>query len=372
MDDRYRATLTSPSKLARMQDGSRRDVGGTTSPLSDSMSQMEVDETETKQEEPVMTLNQIFYEVENVSNTVEVILRGKIHTIDIPKFLKDLDEIYDYFHRRSKTDFEEVISTNSNKYLEIGVKLQNKIRNLSSNNLQYLEIRTTIRAICCWIFLYFGELSAKSYLIILKVLAKCGYDFHHHLAEQSALSSDLYNSKKKFLCRALVCYDTQLQLFESADDLQVYHRLPPLEIQDVRMAVFRSIVGSMKILFEVGGHPDWEEGEENPAARRVKLMDELHRRLILARSMVSSLHLRYRICLVELLFEIIRDRLSQEGGEMSDAINYYTTALDILEIPNDRVHDSEDREEDASLYRRKIDLEMRAYLALCFIHTEIG
>lgn len=354
--------LALPVKATRKQERSRVEAD---TALTDATSQMDVEDCNNSTSK-LDNLNQIFYEVENISNTIEVILRGKIHTIDVPKFLTGLDQIYDYFHERCKADFKEVNGTNKNKYLEIGVKLQNKIRNLNANNLQYLEIRTVIRAICCWIFLYFGELNPKSYLIILKVLAKCGYDFHHHLAESS--SSELFNTKEKMIYRALVCYDTQLKLFEGADDLQVYHRLPPLEIQEIRMAVFRSIVGSMKILFDLGGHPDWIENEE--VGRKERLMSELHRLMQLARTLVPSLHLRYRICLVELLFEITRENLSHEQGVAHEAISYYTSALDILEIPNDRIHESEDREEEASLNRRKLDLESRAYLGLSFIHAE--
>ena len=135
-------------------------------------------------------------------------------------------------------------TTNKTKYLEIGVKPHNKSPNLLSDN--YLEIRTLIRAICAWIFIHFGDRTSKVYLIIVKLFAKTGYDFHYHILQgkredegRASAAEEKRDRKLKMWSRAFDCYGVAITLFETSKELEIYHRLPPLQVQEIRMAVFR-------------------------------------------------------------------------------------------------------------------------------------
>jgi hypothetical protein len=286
----------------------------------------------------LIQLTEVLQDIEVIIQMVETILRGKTNSVDLDQLLTLSDKAYEYFSDPMEL---EGISSNINdasrtKYLEIGVKLHNKARNLGQSQV---AIRSNLKAACGWMFAAFGEKSAKVFMIVLKLLAKCGEDFRKFVGKND---------------RALACFETAISLWSNVERLELRDRLPPVDIQDMRIAVFRSHLGKGKILMN-----------------QTASLKDVKGTLTSAFEMVPSLHLRYRISFVELIMDLITKHFKSEP-KMSEAINFYSMNLDVLEIPNDKFDENDEVNEQDELIQRKMELSIRSYLSLAFIHADNG
>jgi hypothetical protein len=312
-------------------------------------------------------LSVIEKDIETIIGMVETILRGKTSSVNMQDLLCLSFKCYDFFSS-TDADASNLSPSIKTKFLEHGVKLYNKIRNLTAI---HLEIRSNLKATCAWIFGSFGESSSKVFSICLKLLAKCGEDFSKISKESPSVSPEAYNQK------ALRCYSAALSLWNHSEEIELYNQLPPLEVSEIRLSIFRCLLGRIRLVGTT------TKDEQHP-------LKELKKDISKAAEMIPTFHLRYRLSLVELIYDIISpqngrfftsDLASSESSSSTfslnqDVISYYTLCLDILEIPNDpKVTEGKTDDfpvaEERLLYNRKVDLSVRAYLSLAFLYAEM-
>ena len=287
----------------------------------------------------VILVQETFNDVEDVIQSIETILRGKSQLVDIEQLLTKSGSIYQFFANAENCEkLGSEFAESKIKFLESAVKLHNKCRNLGNN---YAEIRSNLKAACAWIFAALGEKSARVFVIVFKLLAKSGDDYYKLVGQGE---------------HALQCYETALSLWSNVGKLDIADRLTPIDLQDMKIAVFACMIGEARIQFSYS-----------------KKIKEIKMIIAGAVEIVHFLTLSYRIRLCEVILEIITTAITDKES-ISEVLSLYTTCLDILEmrVPKSSLKKEDQGISEEALNIRKFELVMRCYLSLAFVHSESG
>ena len=317
-------------------------------------------------------LLQIKSDIDTVLKKLEVFLRSSQSKAD-PQEIQELVgyayRIFDYFHNVVVNKKEEVRVDNNQDYVELAVKLHNKVRNMTVPSLSIAK--NLLRACAAWMFILFGDKTSKILSIIIKLLSKSGED----------------------LCRCeetkaygLHCFNACIILWKSSGDVNLYDQLPALDLQDTKFCVFKSLQGVIM--------------NSNIATMDISDIKQV---ASFGLELAESLDDRFQLSLVDTLFKI-GHQLTNQDNNKNDALYFLNLAINILRKPifiqilqeeDERYGDSSDGEgtivrggvgqvatdsgdidKDAersrtSLVRTYLDLRVRVYLALIYLYANM-
>lgn len=291
-------------------------------------------------------MDTIIPDIDKIMSKLELLLRGgqsKIQSNEIQELLILSNKIYLFFFNIVSKG-NEYNSNQKNQFLELAVKLHNKARNLTSQNLT--EIRTILKASCAWMFIIFGDKNSKILSTIIKLLTKCGEEFHlNH--KNNRCASECYNS---------VCI-----LWSNSNDIPIYNDLPPLELQEIKLAVFRSLIGKINI--------EINNDEKNFEIKKIK------QNFASILSLVSGLHIRYRLLIIDRLLKV-GHKCADLKMNLRDALHFITIALDLLDnVKIDELINCNDDNVVSSkvvdeFKEQIIEYKIKSFLMLVYIYSE--
>lgn len=296
-------------------------------------------------------LLQITADIDNVLKRLETLLRSsqsRASSHEVQELVGYARRIFEYFHDVVVNKREEVQVENSNDYVELAVKLHNKVRNLNAPILSIAK--NLLRASAAWMFILFGEKTSKILSIIIKLLSKSGEELCRQ-EDTKALGLD--------------CFNACIVLWKSSGDVPIYDQLPALELQDTKFCVFKSLQGVIMNSNVTKMH-----------ANDIKQVASF------GVDIAESLDDRFQLSLVDTLFKIGHQFADcQEDTHKNrkvDAIHFLNLAVSILRKPafQNMLHTDVDVDTSASdgkssLIRTYLDLRVRVYLALVYIYTDI-
>jgi hypothetical protein len=289
-------------------------------------------------------LLQVTGDIDRILKRLETLLRtsqSKATQQDVQELVGYAYRIFDYFHDVVVHKREQVQVDNSNDYVELAVKLHNKVRNL---NLPMLSIaKNLLRATAAWMFILFGEKTSKILSIIIKLLSKSGEELCRHEETKSY---------------GLNCFNACIVLWKTSGEVPTYDQLPALELQDTKFCVFKSLQGVII----------------NSNIAKMEIND-IKQVASFGLDIAESLDDRFQLSLVDTLFKIGHQLAS--GENKIDAIHFLNLGISILRKPifqnilHTDVVDHSSSEGHSSLVRTYLDLRVRVYLALVYIYTDI-
>lgn len=273
--------------------------------------------------------------VDIAGRQVETILRGgSISEAEQSQIIQKAHQTFSFLHQNLHSFHSE---NNRNYYLEIGVKLHNKCRNLVSPN--YVEIRALLRAISGLIILAFGDRTAKVFAICIKLLSKSGEEF---IRENESRAND--------------CFSICISLWNSAKEetLAIFEQLPPLEIQELKIYIAKCFVGKLTMLTK-----HFVDNEETTSI------------IMAALDIIQTLQLSYKFTIIEKLLGISNSYSQLSSKET--AINLMHLCLDTLQLhpPTNKPEQSDPSANNENEIEKYIELKMRCCLALSYLYSEL-
>lgn len=229
-------------------------------------------------------------------------------------------------------------------HLELAVKLHNKARNLVAAPLT--EVRTLLKATSAWMLTLYGGEKAKTYVAAIKILSKCGQEFsalHPAIAQQ--------------------CFLSTIDNWKKASSKSIQLDASPLELEDLKTAVFWSYVEVVRCRSYCSGVDDYEHTRKH-ISEAIEIMQTLPSRLkfTLAEEVMT---VAYRITEQESTYQLMM---------MDESTYYFKTVLHIIDsamLPDSNVEGISSSSSSSSIV--KIDMlkvKINAQLALSFIYME--
>lgn len=282
------------------------------------------------------------FKLEEILSRLEQVLRGHVKAGS-----KELNELYELslsaYNSVSCPSFSELISSSlpsvGSHLLEQGIKLHNKCRNLAANH--HIQIRSLLKATSAWIFHLTAGKNGKAYATVLKLLTKCGDDFYESC-----------NNPKN----ALECFNAVTILWNELNDEMKIDELPPLELQEIKVGVFRSITSRLKLLLD-----------QSP----FEMKEEMKKNISIAMELASFVPLRYRLLFVDILL-VVGSNAADLLDAKEDALQFFGMGISILDssIQADEANDHE-QEDNTVCLRTAYEMKLKAYLAMIFTLCEM-
>lgn len=270
----------------------------------------------------VTTMDQIIVKI-------EVMLRGgsmKLTDDDVDDLKHDAYDIYALFRKGHNMNLSEEYKR---QLLEISIKLHNKIRNLSNS---LIEIRAILKAACAWAFAALSEKHDKVSVIVIRLLRKAGEELTHI----------------KIMDKAFDCFIAATNLWKTVENAHYIDQLPPLEVQDLKLAIFFCHLQVLKLLSA-------EDGKTN----------EIKEHLQAAMNLSPYVSIKNRFNLAELMAGIA-SQLSMKNQFHSAAINLFDKCIDILDSKDLNLENNASAEVEMKL-KHVNTVKMRCYLSMSFI-----
>lgn len=278
--------------------------------------------------------NNIIETINRIISKSEIMLRGghsKMTEDEIESIKLDSYRLYDVFHNGSEImDLVNRISEETKRsFLEAFIKLHNKIRNLPSN---LMETRAVLKASCAWAFATLSEKHDKVSIIVIKLLRKAGEELVLiHIDD-----------------KALDCFAVAINLWRTIQNASYIDQLPPLEVQDLKLAIFSCHLQVLKLL-----------NLENGTTMEIK--DHLQS----AMELLPFVSIKNRLSLAELLADIA-SRLSTKKQFHSSSISIFDKCIEILDSKelqreNMSANDTEDK------WKHANTIKLRSYLSMAYI-----
>ncbi len=152
-------------------------------------------------------------------------VRGKQPELDNERLMKLGSEIFNW---ASSKDTAE-ISTQLNQpqredFASYGIKIHNKVRNLTGST--YSNFRGILKASAAWILVNFSKSNPVGVSTIVKLLSRSSQDL----------------KEGPFVAEALLCCEGAVDLWNRSSVATLEKSLPPVEFQDLRIAVFQGFI----------------------------------------------------------------------------------------------------------------------------------
>lgn len=274
--------------------------------------------------------------IDEILKQLEQVLRG--HQKSITSDSNDLHNasyfVYEYVSSSlAAPQLCEASIPLRSQIMDLSIKLHNKCRNITMN--QYLEIRTVLKASSAYIFSYLGGKSAKVHSTVLKLFSKCGEEF-----------SQLCNNERL----ADICFKEVEHLWKVIEENSLCEELPPIEVQEIRIGVFHSLVG--KIRMSMNKEPD---------------VKQLKQFIAPAMDLCRSIPLKHKLLFIDTLLHIGSAAADNEDTR-NEALSFYRTGIELLEQSDKNVNDNE---ENSMHLGTLIQLKAKAYLAMILTYCEM-
>ena len=173
--------------------------------------------------------------VSNAEKQIELIIRGgtvggqnqPIQT-ESRQLLTAMRELFDTLSspllQQEYTDTEDKTAR-----VNAAVRLHNKVRNLAP--VAHAELRAITKACAAWMLMLFNQPVPKSLCAVIKLLSRAGQ-------ETQPFSESI----------ALACCKAAINLWGRVSLQTLSQMMPPLEIQDIKIAVFQAFLDQADIL----------------------------------------------------------------------------------------------------------------------------
>jgi hypothetical protein len=284
----------------------------------------------------------LFDDAQKAIKRVENILRGqaKLTSTEVDVWT---EECYAFYYRASSKDsitqYEGMSASEKVKYLEIAIKLYNKVRNIPTGS--YAEVRTILKGACAWMFSLFAERTGKAFSVLLKTLSKCGMEF-------------LNTYGKPYL--ALECFDAVAKFWRNVEEIGMLNDLPNLELYFIKSCVFNCC------LYQVE-HLD-AQGDSK----------ELKATLSACMELAQSLSIRHKLILAD-KFIFLGQRSLTNVVHSERAVKLFVQARDLLDSPK-MLSAGEGMQEMTTMERSHVlqeitDCKVKVYLYLAFFYAEL-
>ena len=158
------------------------------------------------------------------------------------------------------------------------VKLHNKARTLAPSCLP--ELRAMLKAVSGWLLYNFHPHTPKAMLTVIKLVARSAQDLRQF---------------EQYRRQALVCSIATGEFWSKINEAALSRTLPPLELQDVKHAVFQSFLDTAVLILE---------GVKTGSAQQVYCNSDARRAVSNAMEIVQSLKEGHKIFFAESLLEL--------------------------------------------------------------------
>jgi hypothetical protein len=108
--------------------------------------------------------------------------------------------------------------------LNLAIKLHNKSKNLTSNS--QVQLKNILKAISGHMLLFYGDNSPKVFCPVIKILTVAGKDLQHCAPA---------------LDTSFQCLSAVVKIWSMSNITAIQQTLPPLELQEMKIAVFQVI-----------------------------------------------------------------------------------------------------------------------------------
>jgi hypothetical protein len=267
----------------------------------------------------------------------EVMLRGGLSRAseeELEQTKADSYRLYRYFHHGDGIGklLEKISDGSKRNLLELSIRLHNKIRNLPSS---LIETRAILKAACAWAFATLSERHDKVSIIVIKLLRKAGEEmFHINLHE-----------------KALDCFEVAINLWSTIESAPYIDQLPPLEVQDLKLAVFFCHLQILKLV--------------NLDTESIKSIKQYLQSCFELLPYVST---KNRLTLAESLADIA-SKLSGKKEFQQSSISIFDKCVEILnshDLMADKPHSASNESEQKRLQMASA-LKLRCYLSMAYI-----
>ena len=175
-------------------------------------------------------------QVDNIIQQVEVLLRGGANNSLIQDLVQLSQKLLLHFSSNNAiAEFERCNEKERTENLTLAVKLHNKARNLSSPS--HAQIRAHMKAAAAWMLALYGGDKCKVLSVVITLLSKAGQEIVGFEG-----NSEL----------ALKCYEGSIRYWLNAKSINIHKEVSPIDLQDMRTAVFWSYLGIIEFYNRLG------------------------------------------------------------------------------------------------------------------------
>lgn len=234
--------------------------------------------------------------------------------------------------------------------MEASVKLHNKIRNVTISP-SYSAIKTYIRCACAEIFLSFGANIEKTLPVVMKLLKKSCEDFW--------LAKDIHKAKEctSRIAEIWMRCKNQKMLF-------MVDQLPPIEVQDMKLAVFHALLIDLQIIMDTSAE-QLDKSAIEVVSRSVELTFDL----------LSVLAAREKARVVE-IYLLFANRCTSIPEFNTYASSLYEKAIKILDtaahLEQENTPIRSNAAADDNIQRQIGVLKFRALISLAYLSIGEG
>jgi hypothetical protein len=238
--------------------------------------------------------------IADIFKQIDVILRGKHTDHSMQQLLVQANELLVW---ASQLDRAAHLDANQNS--EIAVKLFNKIKNLeqqSAHGDAFSELESVLKAVVAWMSLNFLPISASDVAKTLKLLCRAANGLND-------LQMQKYETFVAKLC------DDASKLWGEINIEALTDALSTIELADIRLALFRTLLMQMKLL-----------------ARSATFPDGMKRSVLLAKELSYALQLPQKGAFAETVIDVAASLAHSKLYE--DAIKLFAAANDVISLAN--------------------------------------
>jgi hypothetical protein len=239
--------------------------------------------------------------IADIFKQIDVILRGKHTDHSMQQLLVQANELLVW---ASQLDRAAHLDANQNS--EIAVKLFNKIKNLeqqSAHGDAFSELESVLKAVVAWMSLNFLPISASDVAKILKLLCRAADGLND-------LQMQKYETFVAKLC------DDASQLWGEINIEALTDALSTMELADIRLALFRTLLMQMKLLAR--------------SNLGITIPDGMKRSVLLAKELSYALQLPQKGAFAETVIDVAISLAHSKLYE--DAIKLFAAANDIISL----------------------------------------
>ena len=236
-------------------------------------------------------------------------------------------------------EYESYNDSNKADMLALAVKLHNKARNLTSST--YSDVRTKLKATAAWMLSLYGGDKSKVFSVVISILSKAGEE----------LSNSESNAEL-----ALRCLSGSILHWNRATSLSLHKALSPVELQDMKLAVFWANLEKANLLFHHGASSE-----------------EVKKAISGAAEIMVTLPPKAKLAFAEKVIVLGRE-MSQTSVMLEDTIHCFKLALNAVDsalLPQIYSEDyAVDKESSAVNPSDVQKLRMNIQLSLTFLYMQ--
>ena len=237
--------------------------------------------------------------VASLTQKLEVLMRGGTsgNTLDLNSMKA---ESYSLLERLSSLPIAQVLSSiapdKKNDIMGIAVKLHNKARNLAATT--QLEMKSVLKACAAWLLYHCGEDKIKVLSTVIKIFSKAGQELLQFQSQQN---------------NTIQCFSVTIRIWNKAVDLSIHRDLAPVDLQDVRIAVFWAHCEKAKLLHAYNFS-----------------QEEIRKDMLGALELVQTLPASLRYSFATRVMTL-GTSIANEPGGVPESLKYFKVALNTLD-----------------------------------------